>query len=187
MKKLWEQFPDFQPAKQISTASLRAYEDRVPGYIVDHWKKHGLGTWMDGYLRVVDPAEWDLVLRTTLEPPSDGLAVLFTTAMGDLLAIENSDSIVHLNYRHLTVDYVGGTEFFFDDLADGEILDDELCWSPYREAVLEYGIPEFNMCFGYVPILAAGGRENVGGLKVLSMKEHLMVVFELAGQLRWKG
>ena len=39
----------------------------------------------------------------------------------------------------------------------------------------------YDECFGYVPLLALGGKEDVEHLKKVKMKEHIAVITQLTG------
>ena len=49
----------------------------------------------------------------------------------------------------------------------------------YNAAVKKYGELEYDECFGYVPLLALGGKESVKNLKKVKMREHIALIAEL--------
>ena len=51
----------------------------------------------------------------------------------------------------------------------------------YEKAVDKYGTLNYDECFGYVPILALGGKESVNNLKKVKIREHIALITELAG------
>ena len=51
----------------------------------------------------------------------------------------------------------------------------------YAQAVEKYGDLAYDECFGYVPLLALGGKEDVEHLKKIKMKEHIAVITQLTG------
>ena len=51
----------------------------------------------------------------------------------------------------------------------------------YAQAVEKYGKLADNECFGYVPLLALGGKEDVEHLQKVKTKEHIAVITQLTG------
>ena len=76
-----------------------------------------------------------------------------------------------------------GLDFFFDDLADGETLSNQLYWEPYPAAREQLGEPAYDECFGYVPLLALGGPETVEHLQKVKLREHIALIAEFTGVL----
>lgn len=52
-----------------------------------------------------------------------------------------------------------------------------------NEAVEKYGHLEYDECFGYVPLLALGGKESVDNLKKVKIHEHIVLITEIAGKI----
>ncbi|MDE6642100.1 MAG: DUF1851 domain-containing protein [Acetatifactor sp.] len=51
----------------------------------------------------------------------------------------------------------------------------------YNEAVEMHSPLAYDQCFGYVPILAMGGKEAAENLKKVKTREHIAVITALAG------
>lgn len=56
---------------------------------------------------------------------------------------------------------------------------------PYLEASARYGAPGYDECFGYVPLLALGGPRKVENLQKVKLVEHLSIITQLAGMIRY--
>lgn len=75
-----------------------------------------------------------------------------------------------------------GFDFFFDDITDGE-LDNKLSIKQYKAAIKKLGDLEYDECFGYVPLLALGGKESVNNLKKVTIREHIAMIYEFVGEI----
>ena len=108
---------------------------------------------------------------------------LFTTGMGDILVWEDN-YLLSLNYRKSEVNVAAkNLKFFFSDVFDEYYLDKALDWSPYPDAIKRYGIPSFDECLGYVPLLGLGGTEDVDNLQRVKLKEHIYLITEFMGKI----
>lgn len=88
-----------------------------------------------------------------------------------------------VKYRYGENDVISdGFEFFFEDLAEGE-LDDELSIKQYKAAIKKLGSLKYDECFGYVPLLVLGGKESVKNLKKVKILEHIALITEMSGEV----
>ncbi|HEY6801224.1 MAG TPA: T6SS immunity protein Tdi1 domain-containing protein, partial [Agromyces sp.] len=82
------------------------------------------------------------------------------------------------------IDVIEGRSF--DELValieDPRERDDAWEWQPYPAARDRDGVPGFEQCFGFVPLLALGGPNDAEHLQVGGLYEHLAVIAQLAGQ-----
>lgn len=92
--------------------------------------------------------------------------------MGDIIVWEKT------RYVHVVS---SGFDFFFEDLKDEAFMNDELMWEPYPEASNKYGIPDYDECFGYTPLLGLGGSEKVENQEKVKLREHILIITELMG------
>ncbi|WP_072053020.1 T6SS immunity protein Tdi1 domain-containing protein [Hymenobacter terrenus] len=184
---LLEHFPEYVIVDRPTPEFIARYRDLVPPEVLEVWEQYGFGTFCDGYLKVVNPDDYADLLADTYQltsTPSQGPpVVLFATAMGDLLIWE-FDFLSLVDYRHGNVSIIAkGLDFFFDDLADGETLSNQLLWEPYPAAREWLGEPSFDECFGYVPLLALGGPETVEHLEKVKLREHIFLISQFTGIL----
>ncbi|MFL1432156.1 MULTISPECIES: T6SS immunity protein Tdi1 domain-containing protein [unclassified Nocardiopsis] len=54
-------------------------------------------------------------------------------------------------------------------------------WEPYPQAAARDGVPGFEQCFGFVPLLALGGRQDAASLRLGGLYEHIAIITDLAG------
>jgi hypothetical protein len=108
---------------------------------------------------------------------------MFTTSMADLIICENNYTVL-LNYRTTRSSVVeSGFKYFLQDVDDEEFLDEELKWNPYLKAKEKLGTPAYHECFGYEPILAAGGSAKTENLYKVKLVEHIEIITQFAGKL----
>lgn len=89
-----------------------------------------------------------------------------------------------LNFRKNRVDIIAaGFDFFLDDLNDKSFLIEELDWLPYPQAIEIHGIPLFDECYAYVPLLGLGGPETIENLKRVKFREHIYLSTQVLGPI----
>lgn len=76
---------------------------------------------------------------------------------------------------------ISGLELFITLLKDNGFTKRFFTQDLYGEAVNKYGKLAYDECFGYVPLLALGGKESVENIKKVKMKEHIAVIADMAG------
>jgi hypothetical protein len=185
--KLLARFPNYTITEKPSLDFIASYSERIPSELLEVWEQYGFGIFGDGYLRIVNPANYVELVADTYQltsTPSDGPPLaLFTTAMGDLLIWEMG-YLSLVDYRHGNVTIVGKSlKNFFRVFAEDSYLVERLRWEPYPAARERLGEPAFDECFGYVPALALGGPETVGHLQKVKLREHIYLLSQLTGRL----
>lgn len=178
-------FRDFKIVSEVEEYTINKYKDMLPGDLIETWKTYGYGTFMNGYLKVINPDEFSsLVNESYLR--SAGTIPIFSTSMGDIILFEkdhNQESyIVMINYRKgktkvLATKY----SLFLRFLEEEKFRQKALDWLPYPEAMKKYKEPEYDECFGYTPLLGLGGAEKVENLKKVKLREHIHIITELLG------
>ncbi|WP_136708459.1 T6SS immunity protein Tdi1 domain-containing protein [Agromyces sp. H66] len=176
-------FRSFDLVAPIAEETISQYAGQVPAEVVELWRDQGAGfVGDDRYFRIVDPARAAQMLEGVFALP-DGSTVLFTTALGDL--------VVHVNGLYLVVKSRWGAIDLIEGVAFDELVrliedparrDDVWEWQPYPVARDRDGAPEFEQCFGYVPLLALGGSPDASHLQLAGLYEHLAVIAQFAGQ-----
>ena len=187
--KLLARFPAFTVGEKPTPEVLAHYQNAVPAEMHEAWAQFGFGTLCDGYLKLVNPADYADLLAATYQhtstpaPTAQEPLVLFATAMGDLLVWER-DYLVLVDYRHGdTTSVAKNFKLLFRNLADDFYLADTLRWLPYPTAREQQGEPAYDECFGYVPLLALGGPETAEHLQKVKLREHIALIGQLTGVL----
>ncbi|MHA7197164.1 T6SS immunity protein Tdi1 domain-containing protein [Arthrobacter alkaliphilus] len=172
---------DFVATGAMSQATVEKYGALVPRELSLLWTDYGVGTFRDGYLRVINPDDWMQLVRDT-HRGFNPLIPIMTTAMGDIIGWDG-ELLLLLDYRHGLVRTLFSENYFLRNLDEPGFMEEELFRAPYPEARERYGVPGPGQCFGYVPILAAGGPEKTENLQILDMHPHIEVITTFTGPL----
>ncbi len=176
-------FENFVQKEKTSENIIKSYTGRVPDGILEVWKQYGFGSILNGYLKIVNPDEFQSILKEVYKRNA-GAVVLFTTSMGDIIVWEDDRYLSLLNFRKGKASCISaGFEFFFDDLEEEAFKNKALDWTPYPQVVKRYGVPKFDECFAYVPILGLGGPEKVENLSKVKLVEHIYLIKEFMGPI----
>ena len=172
---------DFELHEKVSHECIDKYAEKIPGALIDIWKNYGFGSFMNGYLRIINPDEYiGLLGRSYFR--ADIAVPIMTTAFGDIIIWENQHFIVMVNYRYGRRDtMIRGLVLFAMLLKDKTFQKRFFSLEAYEEAVQKYGKVAFDECFGYVPLLAMGGKECVENIKIVKLREHIAVIADMTG------
>ena len=162
---------------------ISKYSSLLPEKLLHVWQESGFGTAVDGYLKIVNPDDFNDLLNELYTPVYANPVVMFATAMADLVIWENNYTIL-LNCRYgISKIIESGFKYFLEDVYDEDFIADELKGGNYLKAKNQYGDIAFDECFGYVPLLVFGGAEKVEHLKKVKLKEHLSIISQAAGKI----
>ena len=176
-------FKDFVQIKKAEKMLIEKYDKLLPDEIIYLWRTYGFGTFYNGYLKVINPDDFIVSLEKSYFQGYVSIPI-FATAFGDLITWEKNQFVGIVKYRYGDNDIISdGFEFFIDDVTDGELDEEYLSIRQYNEAIKKYGSLEYDECFGYVPLLALGGKESVDNLKKVKIREHIALVTEMVGEI----
>lgn len=183
-------FNDFKLKEKVSNETIEKYKNKVPEQLLEIWQNYGFGSFLNGYLKIVNPEEYEELLKETYIPvedePIEFNTVLFATAMGELIVWEyvneEISSIILVSYRRGCSSMVlASFRNFFRVLNEEAFKKRKLKWDLYLEAREKYGEPEYDECFGYVPLLGLGGKDTIANLEKVKLKEHIYIINDLVG------
>lgn len=178
-----EVFNDFVFEEKVSEDIIASYVGKIPETMLEVWKQYGFGRILGGYLKIVNPDEIQPLLKDAYIRNENAIA-LFTTSMGDIIVWEDNKYLILLNFRRGRIEGISsGFKYFFSDLEDESFLEENLNWLPYPEAVNKFGMPDYNECFGYVPLLGLGGSEKVDNLSKVKLIEHIYLITQFMGPI----
>lgn len=174
---------DFENYEEVEQDVINLYRNKIPKKLLDIWKEYGFGSFMDNYIKIINPNEYNELLIDSYFRGRESIPVMLT-GFGDIITWEKNRYLGIVKYRKGTFDIIeDGFEYFLNDIIDSEYVRDFLDNSQYKEAIIENGKLNFEECFGYVPLLALGGNEKVENLKKVKIKEHIKLITELAGKI----
>lgn len=181
-------YSDFKKVKSVEEDTIEKYLDLLPEELINVWRELGYGTFVNGYLKIINPEDYlPLINETFLR--SKGTIPILTTSMGDVILVEKEDDgkfhIIQLNYRKGKSKVIASKyNLFLNFLQELAFKEKALDWQPYPLAVKLYGEPAYDECFGYSPFLGLGGSEKVENLKKVKLREHVMIITEFMGPIQ---
>ena len=171
---------DFELHSEVPGEVIAKYEGKIPGQFVEIWKDCGLGTFMQGYFKVINPDDYVEFVRESYFEKN--CIPLLITALGDIIVWERNEFIYILLYRYNDFDGIAkGCKYFFDDLEDKEFIEDCIKPKNFKEALQRLGRPAYDECYGYVPLLSLGGAEKPENLQKVKLREHLDLMYQAQG------
>ena len=81
---------DFKKEKEMPKEVIEKYRNLVPKEMIEIWEKYGLGSFLNGYLRVINPDDYKELVEETYFSGKE-LIPLFTTAFADVITWENNN------------------------------------------------------------------------------------------------
>jgi len=185
LENFFKLYPDFEIIETPLQALIDKYVDILPAELIDIWKTHGFGIYMDGYLKIVNPEIYQPILDEGYDTENNKEIVFAVTALGDFL-VWVGDAVRLVDFRHGKYAIVSTSNFsrFFERrLADESFLSSEFKHENYIPAREKLGVLAYDECFGYVPILGAGGPEKVENLQKVKIREHISIIAQMMGRL----
>lgn len=176
-------FENFLKENDVSQQLCNKYETVLPGELIDLWRKYGFGSFMEGYLKIINPEEYQDLLIDTYFRGSVSVP-MFITAFGDIIAWEENRYIRMIKYKNgLFKGMAAGFDFFLEDLQNEVFNKDFFDITMYTEAIHIWGNIKFDECFGYIPLLGLGGSEDVKNLKKVKIREHIELISQMVGKI----
>ncbi|MCD7742143.1 MAG: DUF1851 domain-containing protein [Ruminococcus sp.] len=162
---------------------IKKYSSTLPKTLIEIWKSQGFGTIMDGYLKIINPDEYADIFNNSYYR-SDVAIPIIVTAFGDIITWEKNKYVGIVQYRYGKSDLmITRFDLFLMLLKDNSFTKQYFNLEMYKDAISLYGKPNYDECFGFVPILAIGGSEKVDNLKIVKTKEHIALIAEIIGEV----
>ncbi len=159
------------------------YEATLPAELLNIWKKYGFATLLDGYLRVIDPDDYQELLMETYFRGKVSIPIL-STAFGDIITLEEGQYIGIVQYKNGRFGILTkGFHRFLSNLTDDYFTQKYFEPSQYRMAVERLGKLGPGECFGYVPLLGLGGTQKIENLRKVKCREHIELISQLVGKI----
>lgn len=179
-RKIFEDFVTEMPAPK---ETIEKYRGKLPAELIEAWEQYGFGTFLDGYLKIVNPDEYQELLCDVYYD-GDTAIPIFVTAFADIIVWERGKYVYHLNLRYGVQEKIIGVGFkdFWDNLESGMIQRMAFDIARYEEAVNRFGTPAYSECFGYFPLLMLGGAEKVENLQKVDLPIHMDIMVQFMAQ-----
>ena len=168
----------------IDNASVIKYHGCLPDEIIEFLEVGGLGSYWNGLLWGINPEEFEEVLVELYNPLKSPCVPFAMDAFGDLLLWE-SDSIIFINVRHGYSEVIGRkpSVFFNRKVTDHNFFTSLIRATNYLAIKEKHGSLEVGKCYGYFPLIATGGKEDVANIKVVNAIEHLNLISQFTGKI----
>lgn len=167
----------------IKQELLQKYKTIVPDELTKIWEDYGLGKLLGGYLKVINPEDYQELLNETYFRGNISVPIL-ATAFGDIVTLEENQYIGMVKYKDGKIVMLAKNfKRFIQNLEDDYFLEKYFQISRYTEAVDKLGKLEQDECFGYVPLLGLGGSEKVQNLKKVKIIEHIELISQMVGKI----
>lgn len=172
-----------EKGQDIKQELLQKYKTIVPDELAIIWEDYGYGRLLGGYLKVINPEDYQELLNETYFRGNISIPIL-TTAFGDIVTLEEGQYIGMVKYKNGNFLMLAKNfKRFVQNLGDGYFLEKYFQISQYTDAVNKLGELEQDECFGYVPLLGLGGSEKVDNLKKVKIREHIELISQMVGKV----
>lgn len=182
-------YPHYKIEEVPSEKVIESYAGRLPEFILEVWRKYGWGIFMNDYLRFINPADFQDFTDEYVEKvdADEAFTPFAVTAFGDVIGYASRGKVEFYDFRHSNFEVLSSEKylanFFNKDMIDSSFIWKELKAEQYQEAVSKLGIPDYDKCFGYVPLLAFGGNESVDKIQIVGLQAHLEIMAQAVGSL----
>ncbi|WP_075342764.1 T6SS immunity protein Tdi1 domain-containing protein [Tenacibaculum agarivorans] len=181
-KEFFEKYPDFIISEKPSFELIKEYSDILPDEMMSFWEKYGFGTFMSGYIRMINPNDYKELFSNSyqdaeIETP---FAVI---AFGDIISWRG-EAINMVCYRYNYSAIIGADEFdwFMNmDLTSNLFKTEDLKSQQFEKAKDRLGKLTINQSYGYFPLLALGGNEKIENLQIVDTKIHIDIITQAVG------
>ena len=89
---------DFKKEKDMPKEVIERYRNLVPKEMIEIWEKYGLGSFLNGYLRVINPDDYKELVEETYFSGKKSIP-LFTTAFADVITWQENRYIGIIFYK----------------------------------------------------------------------------------------
>ena len=162
---------------------IEKYQNQVPAELLQIWQEDGLGTFLDGYLKVINPDDYLELLQNSYFRGEISIPI-FATAFGDIITWEKNEFLGIIKYKDGTFDiFLENLSLFIKFLPDKSFTDDYFDIPLYKKAVAKHGQLAYDECFGFVPLLALGGFKDVDHMDKVKVLEHIYLMYQLTGDV----
>ena len=173
---------NFEKHSAVNERIISFYKEKVPNELLEIWKQYGFGSVMNGYLKIINPEDYQHLLDISYYN-TDKCVPIFITAFGDIVIWENNQFLMLLNYRYLTINVVSTNFNLFLKMMSVENYRERYFeYNKYKKILLGKGKIAFDECYGYTPLLALGGSDTIDKIKIVKTHEHIALMTQLTGE-----
>ena len=87
-------FSDFTKHKIVDEDVILKYKDKLPKELIETWKKYGFGSFLNDYLKVINPDDFlDILERSYIR--YEQAIPIFTTLLGDIICGKKESMLIY--------------------------------------------------------------------------------------------
>ena len=173
----------FIEGEKIGKDLIDKYQSILPEKLLDIWREYGFGELLDGYLRIINPDDYQQLIKDTYFRGNISIPIC-VTAFGDVITYEEGDYIGMVKYKYGSFNLISKRfSYFLEDITDDYFLNEYFQLSMYESALNLLGKLGHDECYGFVPLLGLGGKEDVANLKIVKTREHIALITQLLGNI----
>ncbi len=183
-EKFYKKFGEIDTHYLIDMDNLKIDKSLFIPEIFELLKKDGVSSYGDKFIWTLNPDDYYEWLNDYLRLESK-VVPFGRTAFGDIFFIKDGEVMILINgYGY--IDYTTSrVDWFFNRyLTDNAYLDKYFKKSNFNQLANKNNLTH-DTCFGYVPLLALGGSEELENLQLVKMKEHLLLNSQAIGQAQF--
>lgn len=174
---------DFIINSKVDIKLINKYKNILPEEILSIWCDYGFGTMLNGNLKIINPEEYQVIVRDTYFRGDIAIPIMIT-GFGDVIIWEKNEYLSIIRYKNGDYDIMMKKfKHFFNCINDVYFLEKYFELSSYEAAVKMYGELEFDECFGYVPLLGLGGNEDINNIDKVKIKVQIELISQLVGNI----
>lgn len=173
----------------VSNALIVEYSNIVPESLITLWQEVGFGIFCNGLFRVINPADYQEFVNQYYQREYNERAIPFMiTAFGDIFVYVRSkqikNHIIYLNIQYGTFQiFTDDVNFLFNILlVNKSSLRLNFKLDLYTRLSERYGVPQGDECFGYVPVLSAGGEDADEYIQIVKIFPYIDMAAQFIGE-----
>ncbi len=189
LEKFFLRYPNVTIVAKPSSSQFLKYKNELPEPVLSLWQEYGFGIFMDGYLRLINPEEYQEFADSYIENIGFDSIPFAVSCFGDLFvwAKKKEGQIDFYNYRHGKSSLLAKSNnlhlLFGKRLIEDDYVWEKLDCPNYYEIVSRLGLPSYDQCYGYFPLLALGGSESVDKIQIVDLRTHMDLMAQATGPL----
>lgn len=173
---------DFISYAKISDSVIDKFKNIIPKTLLYIWQNYGFGTFMNGYIKVINPDDYQSIVDNTCYTCKKAVPIL-VTAFGDIITFESGEYMSILYYRFGKFELMlKDFDFFLNRLTDRSFVNEFFSLNQYYKAINQHGKLLYKECFGDTSLLALGG-ESTESLKKVQIQEHIALMNSYSGTI----
>lgn len=184
--------------RPVAAERIQQYRGKLPEFLLEIWRLHGLGSWAKGLYNLCDPDDFKGLLSQVFHADADlshqDCHVFAYSAFGELAVWSERHGTVGVALLTARVDcpgladpaakgdpdirMVNALSLYAEALQALDVSDED--GKPlFARAVKKLGTPEPGQAFGFFPAPAAGGAQDLDHLRLTPALEYFLFLAQL--------